>query len=105
MASTAAQKVVPLNEPVAHAGGGLNNESVEEGNLVLGLNDLAPRDSADQPPPDDSEDADRLKFLLKQVAINKQIERLQEMFTYNYIKSTTQWFLESATCKISITVS
>ena len=76
-------------------------------NNVIGLDDLAPRESHDSRPSKELEDDDQagqLRFLLKQVAINRQIERFRSMFTYDYLKSTMQWFLESATCHISITV-
>lgn len=79
-----------------------------ENNKVIGLDDLAPRESHDSRPSKELEDDDQagqLRFLLKQVAINRQIEAFRNMFTYDYMKSSMQWFLESATCRISITVS
>lgn len=46
-----------------------------------------------------------LKFLLKQVAINRRYARMQEMMSYNYLKETMKWFLESATLDLSFSVS
>lgn len=105
MTSTASQKVTPITDQM-EARAGITNEDkppVEEEKLILGLNDLAPRESASREM-EQEEQADQLKFLLKQVAINKRIERMRNMMTYNYIKSTMQWFLEAATCRISISV-
>jgi hypothetical protein len=106
MASISGHKVAPLDEALgAYAEVAVDGDdavAVEEDKLVLGLQDLAPRESQEREPEDQ---AAQIKFLLKQVAINRQIERMRNMFTYNYVKSTTLWLLESATCKLTITVS
>lgn len=105
MLSTSNQKVVPVDEPAGAYVGVATEEPImmEDENLVVGLQDLAPRESQEHDEPQEDQ-ADHIKFLLKQVAINRQIERFQMMFTYDYIKSTTAWFLEAATCRISIKV-
>ena len=46
-----------------------------------------------------------LKFLLKQVAINRRYERFQQLFSYNYLKETMKWFLDGATLDLSFSVS
>jgi hypothetical protein len=71
--------------------------------LVLGLGDIAPPES--EQVNEEEDNAAHVKFMLRQVAINKQIERIQNMFTYDYIKSATHWFIETAACKVSISVS
>jgi len=49
-------------------------------------------------------DQQQLKFLLKQVAINRRYDRWQSFFTYEYFKESMKWFLDSATCDFSFTV-
>jgi hypothetical protein len=46
-----------------------------------------------------------IRFLLKQVAINRRYSRIREMFSYDYMKATMKWFLESATLDLSFSVS
>lgn len=45
-----------------------------------------------------------LKFLLKQVAMNRRYARLNEFFTYDAAKENVKWFLDSATLNVSFTV-
>jgi hypothetical protein len=98
MASIASMKVTPINDAAEPA-----EESNGESHLVLGLGDIAPPES--EQVNEEEDNAAHMKFLLRQVAINKQIEQVQNMLTYDYIKSATHWLLETASCKISISVS
>lgn len=49
-------------------------------------------------------DQQQLKFLLKQVAINRRYDRWQSFFTYEYFKESMKWFLDVATCDFSFSV-
>jgi hypothetical protein len=98
MASIATMKVTPINGAAEQEEG--NNEGTR---VVLGLGDIAPPEPEQVNEEEDK--AAHVKFMLRQVAINKQFELIQNMFTYDYIKSTTHWFIETASCKVSISVS
>ena len=47
----------------------------------------------------------RLDELVGRLWFAKLYRKVREVFTYDYIKQFTRWFLESATCTINITVS
>ena len=49
-------------------------------------------------------DQAQLKFLLKQVAINRRYEWWNNFFTYEYMKESMKWFLDTASCDCSFTV-
>lgn len=49
-------------------------------------------------------DQEQLKFLLKQVAINRRYEWWDQFFTYEYLKESMKWFLGTASCDCSFTV-
>ena len=102
LTSVSSQKVTPINDDVEVPEG-----HIQESNLVLGLGDISqmePRMSHEGMEPRVSQEEVDTRFYLKQMAINRQIEWIESLFTYDYIKSTTLWFLDTATCKISITV-
>lgn len=52
----------------------------------------------------EEEQAKQMKLLLKQVAMNRRMDQLERMFSYDYIKESTVWFLDTASCNINISV-
>lgn len=101
MATTASLKITPINDEMERA---VNDGAGDGGGdaQIIGLNDLSIPAPAEE---DEQEKVKHMKFMRRQVAINRQMERIQSIFTYEYIKSSTQWLLDSATCKIALTVS
>ncbi len=50
-------------------------------------------------------DQAQLKFLLKQVAINRRYDRWNYYLSYDFYKESMKWFLDTATIDFSFTVS
>ena len=73
-------------------------EDEEEYNLI---HPDSPRQSKEL---NEEEQAKQMKFLLKQMRINRRDEFFESLFSYEYIKDTTAWFLDTASCNISLTV-
>lgn len=62
--------------------------------------------SLDEAPPQSRElDQAQLKFLLKQVAINRRYDRWNYYLSYDFYKDSMKWFLDTATIDFSFTVS
>jgi hypothetical protein len=47
----------------------------------------------------------KMKYLVKKVLATQQVNYFQSLFDYNSIKANMRWFMETATCTISFTVS
>ncbi len=73
-------------------------EDEEEYNLI---HPDSPRQSKEL---NEEEQAKQMKFLLKQMRINRRDEFFESLFSYEYIKETTAWLLDTASCNISLTV-
>lgn len=62
--------------------------------------------SADEAPAQSRElDQAQLKFLLKQVAINRRYDRWNYYLSYDFYKDSMKWFLDTATIDLSFTVN
>ena len=93
MASTSSLKISPIDDEV-----GMENQN----------NDYAAVDPMEMetPMPHQDDEPKKLKQLLKRVAAHRSIyHETLDMFTYANLKATMKWFLETASCNITFTVS
>ena len=102
MASTASLKITPIStlapdiedpQAAGEDGAGDRNFPTQEDMEQL----------QEQQQETDEERERHIKFMRRQVALNRQIERFERMLTYDHMKKTMLWFLDVATVRFSFT--
>jgi len=98
----AAQEGEQVEEKSDHEGGRefhqTNGEDEAHPQLLQQSLDEAPAQSREL-------DQAQLKFLLKQVAINRRYDRWNYYLSYDFYKDSMKWFLDTATIDFSFSVS
>ena len=96
----AAEEREQLEEKSDHETGFVSHREEDEAHPQL------LQQSLDEAPPQSRElDQAQLKFLLKQVAINRRYDRWNYYLSYDFYKDSMKWFLDTATIDLSFTVS
>ena len=102
LASTSAMRISPIEDDSEM------RPDINIDHLLLSTQDVEGEGEIELEQNGEGEEEDQaqyIKFLMKQVAINRRYQKFYEMFTYDYVKSTTKWLLEVATCDISLKVN